>query len=148
MAAEHSTLPWDASRPDVLFSLHLVFGGLHMCQHVDKLQGYFTETVGRTDGWRRNSMTFTRNSPAITFESRPLANPAATRSLLGRQLMKFLLPLTVVDKAILSVSWDESTHTPAGITTSLILSNMAEKKGGGGFGQHNTEVNFCYKPLK
>ena len=50
MATEQSTPPWDASRPDVLFALHLALRELHMCQHMDKFQGYFTETVGRTDG--------------------------------------------------------------------------------------------------
>jgi hypothetical protein len=50
METEPSTLPWDASRPDILFALHLVLWELYTCQHVDKFHGYFTETVGRTDG--------------------------------------------------------------------------------------------------
>jgi hypothetical protein len=47
MATEQCTLPWDAARPDVLFALHLVLRELHMCQHMDKFQGYFIEMVGR-----------------------------------------------------------------------------------------------------
>jgi hypothetical protein len=99
----------------------------------------------RSDGWRRNSMTFTRNLRAIIFESRPVF-PLFTTLIIRRQLMKFHLPLIVIYKAGLSIS-GTNPHTLSLIQTPLKLSNIA--KGEGGFSTNTIQkVNFFYIPLK
>lgn len=113
-------------RPLVYFTVS-VRGTSHVSTH-GQIPGLFYWD-GRTDGWRRNSVTFTRNLRAIIFESRPLPLPFPSPtpySLFRRQLMKFHLPLIVVHKAVLSISGTHP-HTTACIQTSPTLPNIKKK---------------------
>jgi hypothetical protein len=92
-------------------------------------------------------MTFTSNLRAIIFESRPVSPRFPTLIIQATADEVPLATYCCLQSGAKHLR-DESTHAGLHTDVSQIIKYRKKKEGKGVLNQHNTEVNFCYIPLK